>query len=255
MTDTRSLVRSLLAVPELTLRRDSLRSRLTCGSACEAALALEGLCQAVERADPAAREAFVAASVLLIQEGQGAWIDTLRHAARDHGCQSLQRILRSFSPESATAPDVASGAVPDYGGGRELTVGERRALARRPNRRHIDRLLCDPHPLVIRQLLENPHLVEADVVRLAIRRPLPHAVSSTLGGFPDWLVRDRIRRALVSNPTCPSYLVMPLLPLMTRTELVEVVHSSALHAIVRLTARELVDLRPPLAGSGSPALQ
>jgi hypothetical protein len=136
--------------------------------------------------------------------------------------------------------------VPDYGAGRELTVGERRSLARRPQRGVIEKLLLDPHPLVIRQLLENPGLVEDDVLRLATKRPARLDVLQVLSRSAHWLCRSRVRLALVLNPGTPPHVSMPLLMVCNRNDLLEVTTTTTVPKLVRVTARQLLGKRPPL---------
>ena len=61
--------------------------------------------------------------------------------------------------------------VPDFGRGRPLTLGERKSLARTHDRSLIQRVVRDPHPDVVRILLDNPSLTEEDVVRVCAARP------------------------------------------------------------------------------------
>jgi hypothetical protein len=142
--------------------------------------------------------------------------------------------------------------VPDYGAGRELTVGERRSLARSNNRRVLEKLLRDPHPLVLRQLLGNPRLTEDDVVRLAARRPLHSTIAPTLAECPRWLRRPRVRLTLLLNPGTPEPISMPLLAVCTRPELLEVVHGVDAPLTLRGAAQELLDRSPPLP-KGAPS--
>ena len=55
--------------------------------------------------------------------------------------------------------------------GRPLTLGERKSLAKKPDRDLLERLLADPHPDFIRGVLRNPRLTEDDVVRFVARVP------------------------------------------------------------------------------------
>jgi hypothetical protein len=134
-------------------------------------------------------------------------------------------------------------------------VGERRSLARKPHRGKFDRLLHDPHPLVLRQLLGNPKLTENDVVKLAARRPARAATMKTLAEFPDWFVRTRVRMAIICNPLAPSRFAIPLTALATRPELVEISDNPSLHVVLRAVALELRERRPPLGPADSPMLQ
>ena len=145
--------------------------------------------------------------------------------------------------------------MPDYGAGRELTVGERRSLARSPNRRVLEKLLRDPHPLVLRQLLGNPRLTEDDVVRLAARRPMHSAIVDALAESPRWLRRPRVRLTLLLNPGTPEAVSMPLLAVCTRCELIDVVHGIDAPLSLRASAQELLDRSPPLPARGADLLQ
>src|SRR6188474_407470 len=55
--------------------------------------------------------------------------------------------------------------------GRPLTLGERKSLARTRDREQLLLLTRDPHPAVVAILLDNPHVTESDVVRVATARP------------------------------------------------------------------------------------
>lgn len=159
----------------------------------------------------------------------------LREVAQELGLRNLERLLRrSDVPAPASLGSVR---VPEYGRGRELSVGERRSLARAPSRRLFDKLLLDPHPLVIRQLLENPRLTEDDVIRLAAARPANAEVLRELART-EWLCRPRVRLALIQNPGTPPAIAVPLLGACTRGELLDLQrHSSS--SVVRETAAEL----------------
>jgi hypothetical protein len=238
------LIQSVLSLTELKLRRDWLLYELQQMPLPEAAELLEALCKSSERGDPAAREALIAWVVGLVQLGDCTWISALRQICVDAGLLSLNRLLRPVL-QTPVLSEVAS-AVPDYGAGRELTVGERRSLARRPNRRAFDRLLSDPHPLVVRVLLHNPRLTEDDVLRLVVRRPVRSAVIDELAQCPNWLVRPRVRMTLLHNPGTSGCVTLPLVALCKRDELLEIVENTTLNGVLRSTARELLDRRPPL---------
>lgn len=237
--------RVVLGLPEVVLRVEWLRDYLESTPCERAALELERLCEASERSDPAAREAVLALALLFARCADESLVGRLRARAEEARLLSLGRLLRR-APSSTSPSPVNHGPVPDYGTGRELTVGERKSLARAPSRRAFDKLLADPHPLVLRQLLENPRLTEDDVVRIAARRPARPEVALSLAKSPRWLRRPRVRMALLLNPGSPPSVVMPLLAACTRSELVEIVHGSDSNKALRATACELLARRPPL---------
>jgi hypothetical protein len=102
--------------------------------------------------------------------------------------------------------------VPDFGKGRPLTLGERKSLARTHDRNLLARVLRDPHPDVIRILLDNPTVVEADVVRLCAQRPARAQVLGAVFLHQRWVLRYRVRLALALNPFTPEEITLQLLP-------------------------------------------
>jgi hypothetical protein len=53
-----------------------------------------------------------------------------------------------------------------------LTLGERKSLARAPNKKRLlDKLLHDQDPTVIANLINNPRLTERDILKIASKRP------------------------------------------------------------------------------------
>jgi len=255
MADVLRLKRVLLSLPEIALRVGWLSEQLGAWPLAKAATLLDGLCEQAEGSDPDAREAVMVAALLFVGLGECDLAEQLREEAAARRLLSLDRLLRRGPPAPVYKRRIDNLPVPDYGTGRELTVGERRSLARRPSRRAFDRLLSDPHPLVIRQLLENPMVTEEDVVRLATRRPARLEVMRQLAQSPRWLSRPRVRMSVLLNPGSPPEMAGPLLVLCTRGELSLVMESTDAPGVLRATARELRQRRPPLRASDDAMLQ
>lgn len=236
----------LRSLPEATLRAAFLRDYLRAGSAPEVARTLDALCAAGARAESSVREPMMAVVMALASLAEDPALDRLGRCAAELGLTSLGRLLRRAP---TLDPDQVVLRTPDYGAGRELSLGERKALARKPSRAAFDKLLRDPHPLVIGQLLANPRLTEDDLVRVAARRPAnpeaQRAISRTA-----WLCRARVRMALIHNPGTPSAIAIPLLAACTRPELAEVRAGSECSLSLREIADELFALRslPPPSG-------
>jgi hypothetical protein len=243
------IVRSILAVPGLALRRDWLRVQIRERAIGSFAHDLNALCESAEALVESSREALVAWVTVLVADGENPWVTELRRLAYEAGHHSLGRLLRTYSVPSSLGNVEAD----DHNRalGRDLTVGERRSLARKPHRAKFDRLLMDPHPLVLRQLLGNPKLTENDVVTLAAQRPARASTLKTLAEFPDWIVRTRVRMTMIFNPLTPSSIAVPLTALATRPELIEVSDSPPLHVVLRAVAQELLERRPPLGPADS----
>ncbi len=146
------------------------------------------------------------------------------------------------APEDEDARDDLR-RVPDFGRGRPLTLGERKALARTHDRSLIQRVVRDPHPDVVRILLGNPSLTEGDVVRICATRPNDAKVLQTVYHHRRWVVRYRPRNAIVRNPATPLDTGLLLVPLLRRKELWEAATSSELAPAVRLSCRTILEMR------------
>lgn len=129
--------------------------------------------------------------------------------------------------------------------GRELTLGERKSLARGRRRELLDRLLRDPDDSVLAILLGNPRIVEADIVRLAARRPTTAAAQRTILNCERFIARYAVKRALVFNPFTPTDLASRLVVLLARPDQLAVAGDTSLHEAVRAAARAAVK-RPPI---------
>jgi len=236
----------LRSLPEATLRTAFLRDYLRSDDSAEVARTLDSLCAAGARAEGAAREPMLAVVMTLAGLADDPALDELGRQAAVLSLPSLGRLLRRAPELNSDEPILRT---PDYGAGRELSLGERKALARRPSRAAFDKLLRDPHPLVINQLLENPRLTEDDIVRVAARRPANIEAQRAIARTA-WLCRPRVRMSPIHNPGTPSAIAIPLLAACTRPELTEIRSSSECSFPLREIALELLGLRtvpPPSA--------
>jgi hypothetical protein len=98
-------------------------------------------------------------------------------------------------------------------------VGYRISLARRALTGALERLLLDPDPRVVRVLLGNPRLTEADVVKLASSRRANSEVLEAVAQDDRWIVQYRVKVALANNPGTPTRVVLGLLPYLMRQDL------------------------------------
>jgi hypothetical protein len=261
-----ALVRSTLALAEAPLRVALLREAMLATPTSELALALDLLCERAEQAEPRARECLISivdALYGLDAEGREA-VQRLREEAAGESLLALERLLRAppsgggpagerASPSRPAGRLTADGRepkeerVPDYGKGRPLTLGERKSLARRPDRVMMGRLLLDPHPDVIGRLLANPKLTEDDVLRLASKRPNRPEVLSEIARSDRWMHRPRVRMAIVLNPSTPPEVSLPIVSLLMRQELKLVAESTAVPSGIRALCLEHLQRRPPVS--------
>src|SRR5205814_396625 len=88
-----------------------------------------------------------------------------------------------------------------------------------------------------------PRITEDDVVRLAAKRPTFPDVQAEIAQSPKWSVRVRVRLALVQNPFTPPAISVPLLPMLVRPELDQVMAATDVPPIVRSAVEERHDDR------------
>lgn len=235
--------RAVLALPDVRLRVDWLEHHVQNEPAQHLAAVLDVVIGESEISEPRAREVLLTIA-LWVAIARDTDLDRLRAAALDQRLLSLQRVIRKVPPPSI-APETGEPRIPDYGVGRELTLGERRNLARRADRHGFDALLRDPHPMVVAELLSNPKTTEDDVVRMAAFRPA-RATTVEAIARTRWLTRGRVRMSVLLNPGSPPRVALPLVGLCTRSELIQVARGADIPTILRITANELVERRPPV---------
>ncbi|HEX2879457.1 MAG TPA: hypothetical protein VHO25_07960 [Polyangiaceae bacterium] len=245
MHDTRELVSALLSLADPAVRVQWLRQRLEQWPSAMAAHALQALIEQSENGQAASKQVMFSVVATLLRDPDAPLWRELKAQAVENDLLSLQRLLRQDEPLANSLDAENEPPVPDYGTGRELTLGERRSLARRPQRKWLERLLQDPHPMVIELLLKNPKLTESDLVRIATSRRTRADIFHSIVRAERWLSQGRIRWALIMNPATPIPLTVPLLFLCTRPELREARDASNLPLTVRSTAAELLQRRPP----------
>ena len=124
------------------------------------------------------------------------------------------------------------------------TLGRRKSLGRTATGDTLDRLIIDPHPDVVRNVLLNPRVAEAMVVRLASRASTSGPILQVIADSR-FQTRASVRRAVAGNPKCPPGLGCRLLPALTRQELLDIAHDRRIHDDIRSAARMLLDEKPP----------
>ncbi|AFM25550.1 hypothetical protein [Desulfomonile tiedjei] len=115
---------------------------------------------------------------------------------------------------------------------REVPLGMRKSLARKPDFKLIKRIARDQDHRVIRHLLDNPRLTEMDVVQIGSTRPTSPKVIETIYNHPRWINRYSIKKVIVMNPSSPLAMSMRLLTYMNLQDLQEIVESPNLPSVL-----------------------
>ncbi len=242
-----AIVRATRSLPEALLRVAYLKSVLRDGEVATLAPSLDVLCARAEQAEPSAREVLVALVDAVNDAELVELVQRLREEAVGVPYLALERLVRQpvATNIARDVPHPEEDRIPDYGRGRPLSLGERKSLARKPDREMLERLLRDPHPEVMRLLLANPRLREEDVLSVAARRPCRPDVLTQLARTPRWTHRPRIRVALILNPDTPLDVTAPLVGLLIRQELRLVATSTTVAPALRALCLEHLERRPP----------
>lgn len=241
---TRALVRRMKAIREPHMRVVIAGEFLRRGAPERVVATVRALLGETQvRADPAYYAATDAVAEALTRDETVSYDRRadLYAAAVEAGAAEVARLFFSRSPNDATDPDVLEPERRVEPRGRVLTLGERKSLARTHRRDLIEHLVRDPHPEVIAILLDNPHVIERDVVAVAARRPAAAAVLERIARHGRWRVRYPIKRALVLNPHTPIHLSLRLVASLRPSDLRAVADDPALVEILRQQAADLVE--------------
>ena len=124
---------------------------------------------------------------------------------------------------------------------RDVPLGMRKALARKPDIRLIKRIARDQDHRVIRHLLDNPRLTEADVIRIGATRPTSPKVLEEIYRHPRWITRYAVKRVIVFNPYSPLRLTLPLITFLNAQDLEELCSCRGLNPTLLAQAAHVLD--------------
>lgn len=239
------LERRVEALPERAMRRAVLEQVFHAMSESEIVGSLALLVSRVAEGRGSARVVLVE---LALDESVLSALPYERQAAayalaRAVGAEGVARMFLSARPRDNIRADEAEKENEHL----SLPLGIRRAAARTRDRLLLDRLVHDKNPRVIALLLDNPRLVERDVVRIAAMRPTQPEVLSVLARHGRWASNYRVRKALACNPYTPRPVALRLLPSLLVQDLRLVLQSVDLDPVVEAEIRRLLDRSRPRA--------
>jgi len=237
------IIKELIPIKEMGLRTRALAEKLNQLDAETIAEALCYICQKSSRGDSKFKELlFSCSDTVALAEIMGEIkLTSVRLLAGERGFHAVVRLLSKPSPLKGLQeplPGRNGYWLEDY-----FTVGERVSLAKGQDRQALERLMSDPLPLVIRQLLKNARLTEHEVVRIAARRPANPRVLEEIYKSPRWIGRYEVKVALVRNPYSPPRIGVALVNFLLQNDLLEVKNDAQLHPTLREAAHELLEAK------------
>lgn len=126
-----------------------------------------------------------------------------------------------------------------------MTLGEKIALARRTHRVLLGPLIATGDTQVLTALLDNPRIVENDILIILNTAEPPPEFFATLARHTRWGQYLRIRRAIVQCPQTPLPLALSVLVQLPNTELKSVLQRRDLPEKVRAAAVALRERKDP----------
>jgi hypothetical protein len=236
---------TIQSLPELRMRAAKLGETLESLPVEEASWWLDQLVRGAIWGHEPEYDAMLACGYWLIQKRQEDdynLFERLYKQAYENGREVVLSLLRDPPPHQAL-PEGKRLPEPRLQIDREVSVGERRQMARKAKRKMIDQLLLDPNPLVVSQVLRNPVVRESDVLQIASRRPNTPDILFEIIQIIRWYKRNKVREALVMNPYNSTGQSLRLLPTLGIQTLRAVRNSRHIHPAVIETAELLVELR------------
>lgn len=242
--ELRSLDRTLRALPEPSMRRERLLERLEAAGP-DGAFAL--ISATMHRSGMPAPHLYRLREILqeLLREGGATGplddgfceeIFEMATAAGDEFVARLferkQALAAMHDPSSALPRAVA-----------EIPLGIRRALAKGVDVDLLERLLRDPDPIVIENLLENPRVTEDIVVRISARRPIAAKTLDCIQRSRRFGQQRRVQIAIARNPYCPTRLAIQLLGVLPQGAVRDIAEDGTVHELTRRHARDELSRR------------
>lgn len=213
-----------------------LLARLT---PARAAALLQAVIERARRGDAESSAALPAFTQALDREAASIpHVASLRRLALANAHDDAAALFTWGEPSQALAPEAAKRADAKLF---TNTLGHMKTQARlTTNPDQLARLATASDPAVIRNVLLNPRLTEALVVRIAARRPARPEPLLEIWRSPRWAARPAVRKALVFNPYFPPEVAARIVPLLTRADLLELRRDHGLPEALRAQAEHLL---------------
>jgi hypothetical protein len=123
----------------------------------------------------------------------------------------------------------------------KMTLGEKIAMSRRAHRPLLPHLVALFDVQVLEAVLDNPRLVETDLLVLLRNRQLPEEFVRLLGRHHRWGSQYRIRRAIVESPATPLPVALSALVSLRPGDLARFARRRDLPERIRDAAQALQD--------------
>ncbi len=193
----KKLLRELSSIPEEKMRQSFLATKLSGLEAEEIARLLAALYSSGRSIKETAR----LKTMLVNPEGLRKVLGEKKYRSTQRASVELglKKVSRLFTDLPPHRTGLAGYDKEEEAGMEFITLGERRSLSKGRIKDTLDRLLSDPDPTVIGNILDNPRMTEREILKIASKRPGSPAILKLLATHKKWSRRYSVRRALVLN--------------------------------------------------------
>ena len=130
----------------------------------------------------------------------------------------------------------------------QLPLGQKVTLARRGPGRVAGGLLAEGHPQIIDVVLDNPHLTEAQVLKVLSREKLPQPAVQGISHHRKWSLVYNVRLALIRHPASTLSTILAFLPELTVSDLRELASPGIVSESLRKYLQAEIERRTSKSG-------
>lgn len=169
--------------------------------------------------------------------GEERYREVLR-ASLDLGLRKVSRLFSELPPhkKGVSGYDKEEEAKMEF-----ISLGARRALSKKTVKDTIDRLLSDPDPVVINNILNNPRTTEKEALKIASKRPNSPGILKLLAGHRKWSKSYNVIKAIALNPYTPPRISIAILETLLTQDLKLISQDSTVHPQVRISAKDIIE--------------
>lgn len=120
---------------------------------------------------------------------------------------------------------------------RAMPVTERAALAMKADLHERRIMMQESNPKIHEFLLRNPRLTEGEIAFMARNPASPIQTILTILQHRDWMNKDSIRQAILTNPKTPPATVLDMIPVAPAGDLIKMYHARMLREDVRASVQ------------------
>ncbi|MGA1823209.1 MAG: hypothetical protein ACMUIP_01005 [bacterium] len=126
----------------------------------------------------------------------------------------------------------------------DMTIGQKIVLAQTGNKEARTLLMRESNKTILRALVNNGRITEAEVLLLANSRSVDEDILRTIASNREWVKDYKMKLALIRNPKCPIEASRQILLYLHKNDLQEIARSKDIPSVISEHARKLYARKP-----------